>query len=156
MRVCAGIATAVLLVVATSVVAQEESGDWGYQENRNEMDDSVYRFVYKTSEDGRWFGYIPCNRPTIFWAGGKRVTGSSVEGTVWLRFDKSKAWEHPVGYSKKGEYLWIEHEDMVRLFLENVLLRMGIPATVVTDSSTTVVVRFDLLTFNQAWEKCPE
>ena len=66
------------------------------------------------------------------------MTGSSVEGTVWLRFDKSKAWEHPVAYNKKGDYLRIEHEDMVRLFLENVLLRMGIPATVVTDSSTTV------------------
>ena len=152
MRVRAGIATAVLLIVATSVVAQED-GHWAYQENRNEMDDSVYRFVYRHSEDGNWIAVIGCETPTLLRVGSDKPL-IQVEDTAWLRFDKGKAMEFAMVYDD-SQIVRFEHDEMVTLFLENVLFRMQLPRAS-TNSGTWTLVRFDLLTFNHAWEKCPD
>ena len=150
------IAAAVLLALSASVFAQElVGGDWKYLENRNEMDDSVYRFVYRLSEDGNWAAAIGCEAPTLLQVGSGK-TLIQVEDTTWLRFDKGKAMELAMVYdASQGLFVWFEHDEMVTLFLENVLLRMQLPGAL-TNSGTTTLVRFDLLTFNQAWEKCPD
>ena len=51
--------------------------------------------------------------------------------------------------------IYFQADGMVDELLENVLLRIQLPAEL-TGASVSTVLRLDLIDFNQARERCPE
>ena len=145
-----------LSLLATTAPAQE----WEFQVERDQMDDSVSHYVVMDIEEDRsWQAGLFCSAPTALLIGWTESFVPVDGDTIRLRFDKGPVMRQPsdgaVNVENRG-ILWLVHDEMERLLLENVVLRVEIPGRMLGWSGGSSVVLVDLFTFNQAWEQCPE
>ena len=125
---------------------------WWYQETVNEMDDSVWQRITAYSTDRKWIGVIHCAHPdriVLWWENAL----TRLKGIVRMRFDKAQATEHTLYYGENARAMILQYDGVDNQLLENAVLRIQIPAKVAGDAR--LIVRFDLLDFNPAWDNCP-
>ena len=147
-----GAAVALAMLLAASISA--DGPIWKYNERINELDDSVWRYVLASSNSADWFAVVSCHHEkTIVLWWNKAVVKTTM--VARFRFDKGQVVDHNIGYGENARSIYFVEDGLVESLMENVLLRIRLPAEL-TGASVSTVLRLDLLDFNQARERCPE